>query len=136
VDGPRRKFVQRGEGSYYLSTDNLPCFPPFALAVEEPPPDPRLKGDFEACWEIVQYNDGRVEILANRPTLAEIMDGDLFGALGTSITLPQVSRHRLKMALRVARKLCQCDPTKGISITFSEYAYIGIIYSNIPVYLS
>jgi hypothetical protein len=135
VDGPRQKYCQRGDGHYYLTTDNQPMMPSL-LSLEEPAPDPRLTGDWQEGWEIAMHHDGRVEIYANRPNLDEVSEGDLHGLLGSIITLPHVSRHSLKLALRVARKLCRCDPQKGIRITFGEYAAIGQIHSNIPVYLS
>ena len=134
VDGPRRKYVQRGEGSYYLSTDNQPMIPSL-ISHEEPAHDPRLKDWPDATWEIVQNLDGSFEVLANRPTEEEVYEGDLHGELGSTIKISWPFRFVLRNALRIARLLCKADPVKGIRLTERELVGIIVIESDIPCYL-
>lgn len=134
VDGPARKYVQRGEGYYYLSTDNQPMETSL-ISVEIPHPDPRFKDWPDATWEIVQYNDGRIEVLSNRPTEEEIYEGDLHGDLGSTIKVSWPCRWVMRSALRIARLLCKVDPSKGIYLTERDLIGITAIESNIPCFL-
>lgn len=134
VDGPRRKFSFEGEGDYRLSTDNQPIFTSL-ISSETPRHDPRLKDWPDATWEIIQYHDGRVEVLANRPTEDEIHEGDLHGQLGSVIKVSWPCRFIMRKALRLARLLCVCHPTTGIHLTDRDLIGITVIQSRIPCFL-
>jgi hypothetical protein len=135
VDGPRRKYTQRGEGSYYLSTDNQPVIDPVAnyMCHEF---DPRLREDFgEPHWEIYQNNDGSVHVHACRPTDEEMIEGDLHGALGSIIKIAWPCRPILRNALRLARLLCKADPIRGLIVAERDLVGIVVIQSDIDVYM-
>ncbi len=137
VDGPRRKYCQRGEGYYYLATDNQPqCgtltqYAEFAGALTL---DPRLCEWGDPHWEIYQNHDGSIEVHACRPTTQEVTDGDLHGALGSVIKIVWPCRPILRNALRLARRLCKADPSAGILVSERDLVGIVVIETNIPVY--
>jgi hypothetical protein len=133
VDGPRRKFVQRGEGQFYLKTDNQPPCDEISLRAHNWS-DPRIKDWCEPFWSIYQNIDGSIEIHSCRPTTEEVIEGDLLGDLGSVIKIASPSRISMRNALRLARRLCQCDPDRGITLDDDDQL-VGItsIESNIPV---
>jgi hypothetical protein len=133
-DGPRQKHVQRDEGFYRLATDNQPLIGSL-ISHEAPAHDPRLKDWPDATWEIVQHHDGRIEVLANRPTEEEIYDGDLHGDLGSTIKISWPCRLVLRNALRIARLLCKADTVKGIQLSERDLIGITVIETNIPCIL-
>lgn len=136
VDGPRQKYVQRGEGYYYLATDNQPLcdictqYEEFAGELTL---DPRLCEWGDPHWEIYQMHDGRIEVHACRPTMDEAADGDLHGALGSVIKITWPCRPILRNALRLARRLCKADPSEGILVSERDLVGIVVIETNIPV---
>ena len=133
VDGLRRRYVQRGEGSYYLSTNNHPSCDELELLAS----DGRrgcLKAWDQHYWEIYQKNDGSVEVHACRPTLQETIRGDLHGRWSSTITLGTVGRWPLRSALRIARMLATCNPIHGIQLAEPfEVRGIAKIETEIPV---
>lgn len=136
LDGPRQKYVQRGEGAYYLETSNLPVLiSPLSLG-EPATDDPRLTDWESPHWEIYQMHDGGIEIHACRPTESEIHEGDLHGALGSVIKVSWPCRPILRNALRLARRLMKADPMVGISVTRRHLVGIVVIETDIPVHLN
>ena len=136
IDGPRRRYTQRGEGSYYLSTSNTPpCDDVFlnGFYQGEDPADPRLKEWGEPHWEIYQKNDGSVEVHACRPNESEIYEGDLPGALGSVIKLTSPTEWAVRNGLRLARRLLRADPEDGVVISYRELVGIITIESDLPV---
>jgi len=137
VDGPRRKYVQRGEGSYYLGTTNHPdCF-----NLQHRFDDGRRGGVLTAWdqpyWEIYQQYDGRIEVHACRPTIQEVRRGDMHGYWGSVIKLGiRPRRGVLRVALQLARVLAKCLPTVGFTIEPSVVYQILRIETLIPVRLS
>ena len=133
VDGPKRKYVQRGEGYYYLATDNLPISQEYMrFGCNEP--DERLVDWDEPHWEIYKNHDGSVEIHACRPTYEEICSGDTLGEFGSIIRLRFAARHTVNFGRWVARLPTKCDPCKGILIPeFVMCCFTGI-ESDIPIY--
>ncbi len=126
VDG--RRHNSREDGYYRLATDNHPnCY------LRDQLPDPRLKDWEQPHWEILQHHNGRVEITSNRPTIQEVMRGDLHGRWGSSI-FPKSHRFAFKIALRIARRLCRCNPIEGITLQWHEAAHLWKIQTDIPVY--
>lgn len=132
VDGPRGRFVERGEGSYYLATNNHPVCDPIS-SFDGYAPDSRLKDWDRPFWEIYQLNDGAVQVHACRPSIQEAMRGDLHGAWGSIIT-PKSHRRAMRIALRIARRLCTCNPMEGIRVDWRELAHLWRIESDIPVF--
>jgi hypothetical protein len=134
VDGPRRKYVQRGEGSYYLATDNHPHITDFMHPGTEPVDLNRFKDWSEPCWSIYQYHDGTVKITADRPSPDEAAEGDLHGQHGSSIILRSRTREAIRNGLRVARRLCRCS-TDGIFLNRHHLNGIVEITTLIPIRL-
>ena len=132
-DGPKHKYVQRGEGSYYLQTNNQPPCDDISLRVDSFF-DPRLKDWGEPHWEIYQNHDGSIEIHACRPTAQEIRKGDLHGRWGSVIKIAWPCRPIFRNALRLARRLCQVDPIRGAIISDKDLVGIVVIESEIDVY--
>ncbi len=135
LDGPKKRYVQRGEGSYYLCTDNQPLHSIMPLA--EYPPDPRLTDWASPHWEIYQQHDGSIEVHACRPTEEEIMEGETHGALGSVIRLLVVSKINIRAALQLARILCKCSPD-GVPYYRSSFRIAlnnAVIETNIPITL-
>jgi hypothetical protein len=132
VDGPRRKFVQRGEGSYYLATDNHPPCDDLWCPGTGPVDLTRYKDWSEPCWSIYQHNDGRIEITADRPSIEEVIEGDLHGSNGSSIILRVRTREAVRNGLRVARRLCRCS-AEGIRLNRHQLNGIAEIESSIPI---
>jgi hypothetical protein len=132
VDGPRRRFTQRGEGSYYLATCNHPICDPIS-SLHDYGPDERLKDWDRPYWEIYQHLDGNIEVTANRPTIQETMRGDLHGRWGSSI-FPKPNRTSMRIALRIARRLARCNPMEGITIQWYEASHLERIETDIPVF--
>lgn len=134
VDGPRRSGrLQRGEGSYYLSTCNHPICDP--IGHYDIPPDSRLKDWCQPSWEIYQLHDGTIKIHACRPTHQEAMRGDLHGRWGSVITIRQgPTRLSLRYGLRLARVLCKCIPTEGIFLSDYWRLFVAEIETDIPIY--
>lgn len=66
VDGPRRKYVQRGEGSYYLNTNNHFMVDDLYLNAEQNCPYfiPPITEELYAWWEIYKMHDGTIEVHA------------------------------------------------------------------------
>jgi len=137
VDGPRRKYVQRDEGYYYLNTNNHPMVDHLTRNMElagHDVTDSRFKDWCEPCWEIYQMHDGRIEVHACRPSAEEAMEGDLNGELGSIIKIVWPCRPVLRNALRLARRLCKADPRVGILVSERDLVGIVVIETNIPVY--
>lgn len=136
VDGPRFPGpVQRGEGSYYLSTDNHPICDPYLRC--DVALDSRLKDWNSPWWEIYQHNDGSITIHACRPTHQETMRGDLHGRWGSIITIrPHPRKSTLKQGLRLARLLCKCLPLESQALYLSRHweVFISKIETDIPIY--
>lgn len=138
VDGPRHKYYQRGEGYYYLATDNQPqcdSLTQFAELAGFFTLDPRLCEWGDPHWEIYQKHDGSIEVHACRPTTQEVTDGDLHGALGSVIKIVWPCRPILRNALRLARRLCKADPIRGLIVAERHLVGIVVIESNIDVYM-
>lgn len=134
VDGPRRKHVRRGEGYYYLATDNHPPITDFMNPGSEPVDLNRFKDWSEPCWSIYQHQDGTVEITADRPSLDEAAEGDLHGHHGSSVILRRPTREAIRNGLRVARRLCRCS-TDGIVLNRRQLNGIAKIETLIPIRL-
>ena len=137
VDGPNyhKRPVQRGEGSYYLHTSNYPPCDDLTLYSGEPLDTTRFKTWGDPHWDLYLHLTGRYEVMACRPTDAEGREGDLVGELGSEIHIRiRPDRRDLKNALRLARRLCTCDPVKGITVEEDELVGITSIISDIPVY--
>lgn len=132
VDGPPRKYVQRGEGAYYLHTSNWPICGTFP-GERHSAPDARLKDWDRPYWEVYQHNDGSIEIASCRPTIQEVIRGDLHGKWG-SLIYPKPNRTGFRIALRIARRLCQCNPMEGITIQWYEAAHLWRIETDLPVF--
>jgi hypothetical protein len=129
VDGPKQPYVQRGEGAYYLLTNNRPLLDGSDL-------DERLKDWEEPHWEIIQNHDGTIEIHACRPTEAEVRDGDLLGDQGSVIHLHQGTRYSIAIGRRLARKLCRIWPSHyNLFISLETMFFIRKIETNLPVEL-
>ena len=133
ADGPRIKGVQRGEGCYYLETSNAPRCD--AISLVAPESDFFLKDWGDPHWEIYQMNDGIVHMHACRPTEAEVIAGETLGDLGSVIVLRVIYRHSIADARWLARKLCNCDPVKGITIHPLVLTGIARIETDIPIQL-
>jgi hypothetical protein len=135
VDGPRRKHYERGEGSYYLATDNQPRIVGLDCIHigREPDPDPALNQSWgEPHWAIYQRHDGTMEVHSCRPNFREIMAGDLHGKLGSVIRLRVKNKPTLRNALHVARTLLHCAPRKPV--LFPEWVTLALeIESPVPV---
>ena len=84
-------------------------------------------------WRISRHACGTVIISANRPTEEEAREGDLTGELGSHIRLAQVTQTSLRNDLRMARRLCRCQPT-GLRVHERDLIGIGDIISSIPVF--
>ena len=133
IDGPRRKHVQRGEGFYYLATDNHPPITDFMQPGSEDHDCQRFAAWWEPNWEIYQMNDGSVEIHACRPSKREVIDGDLHGEWGSVIRLARPSREAIRHGLRLARRLTRCR-TDGVLVNHRHLSGIAAIETNIPVF--
>jgi hypothetical protein len=134
-DGPRHKDHRRGEGFYRLCTDNHQrCNETFFP--QDQPYDPALVDWSEPCWEIYQNHDGSIEVHACRPTLREIMQGDMHGTYGSVIKISWPCRPILRNALRLARRLCKADPIRGLIVSERDLVGIVVIETDIPVYLN
>lgn len=131
VDGPRHKYFRRDEGCYYLQTSNMPV----CCQITNPSGDPdvRLKPWGAPFWGIVQRHDGSIYISAGRPTHQEAMRGDLHGRWG-SLIYPKTSRTAFAIALRIARRLCKCNPMEGITLHWYEAAHLWRIETDLPVF--
>lgn len=138
VDGQRQKYVQRGEGCYYLQTDNHPMVDGLTQNMEMAGydvSDPRFKTWDQPHWEIYQQLDGRIEVHACRPTDEEAAEGDLHGSLGSVIKIAWPCRPILRNALRLARRLCKADPIRGVIVAERDLVGIVVIQSDIDVYM-
>ena len=135
VDGPRHKLVERGEGDYFLATDNHPPCKDFWIPGAEPVDLTRFKDWSEPCWSIYQHHDGRIEITADRPSIEEAIEGDLHGSNGSSIILRVRTREAVRNGLRVARRLCRCS-ADGIRLNRHQLNGIAEIESSIPILIS
>jgi hypothetical protein len=140
VDGPRQKYHRRGEGFYYLATNNHQRVEGSFYWFDQPP-EPHLKGHDEPCWEIIQNHDRTIEIHANRPTIQEVYRGDLHGRWGSVIKLNGhgagfFGHIGMRVALRIARMLCQCIPTQGITVRRHWLTPIALIETDIPISLA
>lgn len=136
VDGPRRKYVQRGEGSYYLNTNNHPLVNQLSQNMEMAGHnvyDPRFKDWSSPNWDIYQMADGSIEIHANRPSYQESMRGDLHGKWGTIIVLRNSSRWAIKNGLWMARLFLRCIPTEGIKVRDIHLLWFREIHTDIPI---
>jgi hypothetical protein len=140
-DGPRYSRlthpVQRGEGNYYLTTSNgPPCDEIISRSMWIESYRGKWKDWGTPCWDLYLYTDGRVEVTASRPTEDEAADGDLLGELGSIIRLCQrPGRLEIRNALRIARKLCNCDADDGIYVTRAEILGIAAIETVLNVTL-
>ena len=134
-DGIRRRYVQRGEGSYYLATDNHPLCNDIDGRLWDGLRS-HLRDWDQPHWELIQNHDGTVEIHACRPTLQEAMRGDLFGQWGSVIHLgKQPTSEQLRIGLHIARKLVKCNPLEGCLITFDFTHFIEAIVTDISLRL-
>lgn len=129
VDGPRFKGpVQRGEGQYYLATDNQPqCEPNNQNEYL-----PHLAEWGDPYWEIYLYQSGWVNITANRPTDSEIGDGDMHGSLGSTIIIDKPDRTAIRNGLRIARRLAKC-PADGCVLNWRDLTGIREIQTDLDV---
>jgi hypothetical protein len=134
VDGPRHKHYRRGEFHYYLATNNHQRVEGSFYWYDQPA-EPHLKGFDEPYWEIIQHHDGGIEVHACRPSDQEARDGELYGALGSTIKITWPCRPILRNALRLARRLCKADPIRGLLVSERDLVGIVVIETNIPVYL-
>ena len=133
VDGPRHKYVQRGEGSYYLETSNWPSCDELELRASDGRRG-RLRDWDQPYWEIYQQNDGNIDVHACRPTTQEVMRGDLHGRWGSVIHLGKnPTRKQLRYALGLARILGRCIPTVGIVINPAMMLFFESIDTELPV---
>jgi hypothetical protein len=114
---------------YKFSTDNLPPLDPL---VKETPH--YLKDWGQPSWSIYVMHDDSIEVHADRPSHAEIVEGDLHGSLGTQMVLSSAHRPFVRNALHLARKLCTCDPINGIVIPRRILIGIKEIRTCIPIY--
>lgn len=135
VDGPfyRRHPVQRGEGSYYLATDNHPPCDDIGLSAyyREDLSD-RFKDFDKPYWELYQQLDGTVTIRACRPSAREIRAGDMHGRWGSVIILQAPTREAVRHGLRLARRLCRCSKN-GVVLNRRHLGGIALIETNIPI---
>jgi hypothetical protein len=134
-DGTTWKHRLRYAGSYYLTTSNSPSCDDFELK-DSNGRRGCLRDWCQPHWEIYQMPDGDVKVHACRPTYQEVIRGELFGRWGSVINLgKQPTRESLRLALHLARLLCRCIPTEGISIAWDSLLFFGPIETEIPIRL-
>lgn len=94
---------------------------------------PYLRDWDKPSWEIYRWHGGHVIVAANRPCKRELCEGERNGRWGSFIRLAVVSRHSMRNALRIARRLCKTPVRRTAVIPLEWLVGIAEIQTNIKL---